>query len=273
MRFIILSFIFLFSVVSAESIITTAGEFHSGEIIEETQEFLVIESDEGIVELAIEDIKERIITFDEDSKTEKKEYQNKRGLRFSYNSGLGEAIFTHDDDPYNDGSTKNVFINQISEFGLFYYLDVWNGYSAEIGAGKLQRLCNVGELSNQNNFNASFVSLTVRKMTFRSLSGGYLFKVGAGINLYFNPVMNAYDGTNVYAVSYEDSVGYHLLIETWSAVPRVAIFEDMNFVMGLRWNFGSQFKLKSSTPVNIYPDWNNLGLNGLTFNASIAFMF
>ena len=193
MKQYILIFLILFSICFPVSLITKTGEFYSGQIIEENSDYLVLMTETGVLEINKEDIKEKIITFDIGSSVMKKDYGNKKGFRFSFASGLGEQIPVHYSYPYLDGSTKDVFINQISELGIFYYYDLPADYSVEVGAGILNRLSNVGEVANKNGFNCNFFSFTVRKMIFNSLNGGYHFNVGMGTNFYMNSLMKASD--------------------------------------------------------------------------------
>ncbi|MEI7942352.1 MAG: hypothetical protein WCH76_04180, partial [Candidatus Riflemargulisbacteria bacterium] len=105
-------------------------------------------------------------------------------------------------------------------------------------------------------------------------NGGYHFNVGMGTNFYTNSIMKAYDSEAAspaeYRIKYKDAIGYHFLVEAWSNMPKVWVFDDMNFVMSLRWNFGASFAAET-TP--FYADWNNIGLNGFMFNTAIAFLW
>lgn len=280
MKKYILVFLILVSMCFPVSLITKGGEFYTGQIVEENADYIVLMTESGVLEINNEDIKEKIITFDIGSSVVKKDYGNKKGVRFSFASGLGEKISAHYAYPYSDGTTKDVFINQISEYGIFYYYDLPADYSVEVGAGVLNRLSNVGEASNQNGFNCNFLSFTVRRMIFNSLNGGYHVNVGMGTDFYMDSLMKACDSLgDEYRVSYKDAVGYHFLLEAWSNMPKMWIFDDMNFVMGLSWNFGANFaaesfdKVGTGTVSSPHPDWNNIGLNGFIFNTSIAFLW
>jgi hypothetical protein len=272
MKHFILAFLLVFSICFPVSLITKAGEFYSGQIVEENADYIVLMTETGVLEINNEDIKEKIITFDIGSPVAVRDYGNKKGLRFSYASGLGEQIPVHGSYHYVvDNTTKDVFINQISEFGMFYYYDLPEDYSVEVGTGILNRLANVGEVSNKNGFSCNFLSFTIRRMLFNSLNGGYHFNVGMGLNYYMNSLMKAYDSTlTEHQIKYKDAIGYHFLVEAWSNMPKVWVFDDMNFVMSLRWNFGASF-VAEATPA--YTDWNNIGLNGFMFNTAIAFLW
>ncbi|MEI7942741.1 MAG: hypothetical protein WCH76_06195, partial [Candidatus Riflemargulisbacteria bacterium] len=156
MKQFIFIFLLIFSICFPVSLITKAGEFYSGQIVEENADYIVLMTETGVLEINNEDIKEKIITFDIGSPVMKRDYGNKKGLRFSFASGLGEQIPVHGSYHYAvDNTTKDVFINQISEFGMFYYYDLPADYSAEFGAGILNRLANVGEVSNKNGFSCN----------------------------------------------------------------------------------------------------------------------
>jgi len=266
MKRIIALFLILLTISFPLSLITKSGEFFTGQVLEENDEYITLMGDSGVFEILKEEIKEKIITFDEASIVRARDYGNKKGLRFSYASGIGEQIPVFDTHEYADGSTKDVFINQISEIGLFYYLDLPQNYSVECGAGVLERMANIAAKADKNKFNSTFISCTVRRMLFNSLNGGYHFNIGMGINRYSNNRMKA-SGTEI---KYRDALGYHALAEIWSNMPKVWIFDDLNFVMSLRWTFGASFIADEAVS---HTEWQTLGLNGFLFNTSLAFLF
>ncbi len=252
------------------SIITNSGEFFTGQVIEENDEYITLMGDSSVYEILKEEIKEKVITFDVESPVMKREYGNRKGLRFSFASGLGEQIPVNDPYTYSDGSTKDVYINQISDFGVHYYVDLPQDYSVEFGVGLLNRMANISAKSSRNQFTSNYLSFTVRKMIFSSLNGGYHFNVGIGASMYSNSKMKAHYAPTDYNISYKDTLGYHVLVETWSNMPRVWIFDDLNFVMGLRWNFGAIFE---ATGTGYPQEWNLIGLNGFLFSTSFAFLW
>lgn len=270
----IILFLLLTTIAFPISLITNTGSFYTGSVLEETEDYIVLMSDTGVYEIYKDDIKEKIITFDANSSIENRDFSNKNGLRFSFSSGLGGYIPVHDNtQTYSDGTTKNVYINQLSELGIFYSLGLNNGSNIEFGVGVLNRITNVRKVSNKNGFSCNFVSFTFRKTILRSFNGGYLFNLGAGASLYSNAQLRAFDGSTNYHIAYKDAIGYHLLAEIWSNIPKVWVFNDLNFVMGLRWNFGTRFDALTS-PVPGYPlDWNSVDLNGFLFNSSIVFLW